>query len=157
MAGTGIVLNTSSIVNGGEALQHKPTRDLLAWVIEELKNIRKSLGAASSGAGAGILVGASAAYDPASIADGDSQDKDITVTGAALGDFAIGSINLDVVGLGVTAQVTGTDTVTVTLLNNTGGAVDLASAIARVLVIPKAAVAMAAMTLASPTVDTPAR
>lgn len=81
----------------------------------------------------------SATWNAASIADGDMESKDVTVTGAALGDFVMASMGVDVADLGVSAQVTATDTVTVTLLNNTGGAVDLASTTVRVRVIPKTA------------------
>jgi hypothetical protein len=89
---------------------------------------------------AGILSG-SATWDAASISDGDMESKDITVTGAAIGDFVLVSMGVDVVDLGVSAQVTATNTVTVTLLNNTGGAVDLASTTCRVRVLPQASFA----------------
>lgn len=70
---------------------------------------------------------ASDTWDPASIADGDKEAKDVTVTGAALGDFAIASFSLDVADLQLSADVTAADTVTCVLSNNTGGAVDLGS------------------------------
>jgi len=70
----------------------------------------------------------SATWDPGSIADGDEEVKEITVTGVALGDFVTGvSFSLDVADLTLTAQVTAADTVTAQLCNNTGGAIDLAS------------------------------
>lgn len=74
-------------------------------------------------------------WDPGSIADGDEEAKEITVTGAALGDIAIASFSLDVADLVLDANVTAADTVTAVLANNTGGAVDLASGtiLARVL------------------------
>ncbi len=71
---------------------------------------------------------ASATWDAASIADGDEEAKDVTVTGAALGDHAVASLSIDLTDLVLDAQVTVADTVTCVLANNTGGAVDLASA-----------------------------
>jgi len=71
------------------------------------------------------LQGTIAWGDLASIAVGAMQAKDVTVTGAALGDFAIASFSVDVTDLVLNAQVTAADTVTCVLLNNTAGAVDL--------------------------------
>ena len=79
-----------------------------------------------------------ATWNPASIANGASEDKDITVSGAALGDFVIVSFSLDVVGLVLTAQVTNTNTITATLSNNTGAAVNLASGTVKILVLKSA-------------------
>lgn len=95
---------------------------------------------------AGLLTG-SATWDAASIADGDMESKDITVTGAAIGDFVMVSMGVDVTDLVVSGQVTATNVVTATLANNTGGAVDLASTTVRAVVFPRAAlVAPAALT-----------
>jgi hypothetical protein len=69
----------------------------------------------------------SGTWDPGSIADGNEAAASVTVTGAELGDYAIASFSLDVQDLALNAQVTATDTVTCTLLNNTGGAIDLDS------------------------------
>jgi len=97
----------------------------------------------------GMLSG-SATWDAASILDGDEEVKDVTVTGAALGDFVLASLSIDVADLALTAQVTAADTVTCQLLNNTGGAIDLASATVYVRVIPRAAFAApAALNLAA--------
>lgn len=74
-----------------------------------------------------IALDGSATWNAASIADGDEEVTEVTVTGAALGDFAIASFSLDVADLTLSAAVTAADTVTVQLLNNTGGAIDLAS------------------------------
>lgn len=76
-------------------------------------------------------------YDAGSIADGDEEVGEVTVTGAALGDFVLASLSIDVADLAITAAVTAANTVTYQLLNNTGGAVDLASATVRVRVIPQ--------------------
>ena len=59
----------------------------------------------------------------ASIATGAVSAGDITVTGAALGDFVLMAAKTDPVDLLVSAQVTAANTVTVTLANVTGGAV----------------------------------
>lgn len=69
---------------------------------------------------------ASATWDPGSIADGNEEAKDVTVTGAELGDYAVASFSLDVTDLVLDAQVTAANVVTCVLANNTGGAVDLA-------------------------------
>jgi hypothetical protein len=84
----------------------------------------------------GVLSG-SDTWDPASIADGDEEAKEVTVTGAALGDFVIASFSLDVTDLTLTANVTAASTVTCVLANNTGGAIDLASGTIYVRVIQR--------------------
>jgi hypothetical protein len=73
-------------------------------------------------------------WDPASIASGAEEAKEITVAGAALGDFAIASFSLDVTDLTLNASVTAANTITVVLTNNTGAAVNLASGTLAVLV-----------------------
>lgn len=65
--------------------------------------------------------------DWGSIADGDEEVEEVTVTGAELGDYARASFGLDVEDLELSAQVTAANTVTVTLSNNTGGGIDLGS------------------------------
>ena len=82
------------------------------------------------------LLAGSATWDPASILDGGFAAQDFTVTGAVLGDFVLASAPVDVVDVLVSAQVTAANTVTVTIQNETGGAVDLATGTWRVLVIP---------------------
>ncbi|MHC4292657.1 MAG: hypothetical protein ACYSTX_00050 [Planctomycetota bacterium] len=69
----------------------------------------------------------SATWDPGNIVDGNEEATTVTVTGAALGDYAIASFSLDVADLVLDAQVTAANTVTCVLANNTGGAVNLAS------------------------------
>lgn len=58
----------------------------------------------------------------ASIASGAASSGDITVPGAALGDFVLVASKSDIADAAIVAQVTAADTVTVTILNNTGGA-----------------------------------
>ena len=84
----------------------------------------------------GVLSG-SATWDAGSIADGDEEAKEVTVTGAALGDFVLVSASIDTTDLALTAQVTAADTVTCLLLNNTGGAINLGSMTVYVSVIPR--------------------
>tara|TARA_Y100001970_G_C14163551_1_gene819958 strand:- start:1003 stop:1326 length:324 start_codon:yes stop_codon:yes gene_type:complete len=89
----------------------------------------------------GKVLAAKKTQDLSSIDDGNEEAFEITCTGAALGDIVLGcSSSLDIIDLGVTAQVTAANTVTVTVLNNSGGALNLGSAVFRVLVLPYAAV-----------------
>lgn len=84
-----------------------------------------------------ILQG-SATWNAGSIDDGNEEAKEITVTGAALGDFVLGvSLSIDVADLTLTAQVTAANTVTAQLCNNTGDAINLDSATVRVLVLQR--------------------
>jgi hypothetical protein len=69
----------------------------------------------------------SATYDPPSLVDGAGATTTVTVTGAALGDFATASFSLDLQGVSVTAWVSAANTVSVRLQNETGGTIDLAS------------------------------
>ena len=80
----------------------------------------------------------SKAWDASSIADGDEEALEITVSGAALGDFVMSSLSIDVADLVLRGAVTAADTVTLILANNTGGAVDLGAATAHCLVVKKA-------------------
>lgn len=77
----------------------------------------------------------SATWDPGNIADGNEEAQDITVTGAALGDFVLVSFSLDVTDLVLTGCVTAANTVTASLSNNTGGAIDLSSGTVRARVM----------------------
>ena len=70
---------------------------------------------------------ASDTWDPGNIGVGAMEAKAVTVTGAALGDYATASFSLDLADLVLDAKVTAANTVTCVLSNNTGGAVDLAS------------------------------
>jgi hypothetical protein len=74
----------------------------------------------------------SATWNPGNLVDDDTDGdhlavKAVTVTGAALGDYAIAAFSLDVTDLQMDAQVTAADTVTCTLSNSTDGAVNLGS------------------------------
>ena len=56
----------------------------------------------------------------------------MTVTGAALGDFARASVSGDLQGVTLTAWVSAADTVSVRFQNGAAGAIDLASGTLRV-------------------------
>jgi hypothetical protein len=72
----------------------------------------------------------------AATGSGTFASSDVTVPGVALGDVVIGvSLGVDTVDAVVQAAVTAADTVTVTLLNNTAGAVDLASTTVRIVTL----------------------
>ncbi len=77
-------------------------------------------------------------WDPGSIGAGDFEAKEITVTGAALGDFVMESFSLDVQDLDLNAEVTATNTVTATFYNLTGSGVNLGSGTLSVLVFKSA-------------------
>lgn len=108
----------------------------------------------------GGLIRGSATYDTASLNDGAGATTTVTATGAALGDFALVSLGLDVAGITVTGYVSATDTVAVRIQNESGGTLDLASTTIRVCVIPQATLlavaALTASTGTSATVATPA-
>lgn len=84
-----------------------------------------------------VVLTGSDSWDVGSILDGDEAVKEITVTGAALGDFVLVSSSLDVADLALTGAVTAANTVTVQLLNNTGGALDILTPTIYVRVLPK--------------------
>lgn len=92
--------------------------------------------------GGSVLTGppiqGSTTWDPGSLADGAKESKEVTATGAALGDFVLVSFSLDLVDVTLTAAVTAADTVTCLLNNESGGTVDLASGTVYVRVLPRA-------------------
>lgn len=67
--------------------------------------------------------------------DGSSDSQDIPVSGAALGDLVLVSVDADVTDGTITADVTSADTVTVVLNNNSGSSVDLSSSSETVYVV----------------------
>lgn len=76
----------------------------------------------------------SVVYDPPSLADGAGATTTVTVTGAALGDYAVASFSLDLQGITVTAWVSAANTVSVRFQNESGGVLDLASGTLRAAV-----------------------
>ena len=71
------------------------------------------------------LLTGSTAYDPVNIVDGGGATATVTVTGAALGDFAQYSCTQDVQNMTVTAWVSSSNTVSVRFQNESGGALDI--------------------------------
>lgn len=78
-----------------------------------------------------ILTG-SVAWDTGNILVGSRETKDVTVTDCVLGDYTLASMDLSIVGLTISSAVKSTNVVSVTLANNTAGAVDLAPATVKV-------------------------
>jgi hypothetical protein len=66
-------------------------------------------------------------WNPGSLATMTQEVKDVTIYGAAMGDFVLASCSLDISHLTCTAHVSATNTVTIVLFNSTTGTVDLAS------------------------------
>jgi len=79
----------------------------------------------------------SATWNPGVIPNSSGEDKDVTVAGAALGDFAMAAFSLDVTGVVLNAQVTAANTVTAVMSNNTGQSKNLAEGTLYVKVIPR--------------------
>lgn len=83
----------------------------------------------------GILVG-TATWDPPSVAAAAEATTSVTVTGAAMGDVALVGFSLNLpASVHLRAHVSAADTVTVSLRNNSGGAVDLGSGTVKVSII----------------------
>lgn len=66
-------------------------------------------------------------WDPGSIADGASESIALTVPGVTFGMVCNAVLSISTSGMILSASVSAADTITATLTNNTGGAVDLAS------------------------------
>lgn len=84
------------------------------------------------------IMSGSKTFDFASVADGAVANTTVTVTGAAVGDFAVAALNVTggiPANAVLSASVTAANTATVTLFNKTGGALDLASGTLRVAVL----------------------
>ncbi len=84
----------------------------------------------------GVWLSGSATWDPAELADGAGETSaSITVTGAAVGDFALVSAPYDLQGILATAYVDATNSVKVRLQNETTGTINLGSGTWRVRVM----------------------
>ena len=81
----------------------------------------------------GRVITGSTTYDPGALADGAGVTTTVTVTGAALGNIAHASFGVDLQGVMLTAWVSAANTVSVRFQNETGGALTIASGIARTL------------------------
>lgn len=74
-------------------------------------------------------------FGNAAVGSGTFASVDITVPGVALGDIVMGiAVGVDTVDAVIGGAVTAADTVTLTLLNNSAGAIDLASTTGRFVV-----------------------
>lgn len=74
-------------------------------------------------------------FGNAAVGSGTFASLDITVPGVALGDVVYGiSVGVDTVDAVIGGAVTAANTVTLTLMNNSAGAVDLASTTCRFIV-----------------------
>lgn len=102
-----------------------PPNTAQLYIAENL--YRRQVNAALEQLPAAMLMG-SKTYDPPSIGDAAQATTTVTVTGAVLGDFCLApSFSLDTGGLVLSGQVTASDTVTVTMRNDTGAPIDLDS------------------------------
>ncbi len=123
---------TQSVAASCNALQDRNSQRELNSLLQAMRTDILTLNTILGG----LLVG-SATFNAANLADGAGETTTITVTGAALGDFALVSFGVDVAGMTVTAYVSAADTVSVRVQNESGGAVDLASTTIRALVFPR--------------------
>ena len=74
-------------------------------------------------------------FGNAATGSGTFASVDITVPGVALGDIVLGvAVGVDTVDGAIVGAVTAANTVTLTLLNNSAGAIDLASTTGRFVV-----------------------
>ena len=76
----------------------------------------------------------SAVWNPASVSPGSYTSTTVAVANAALGDFCLAAFSLDLQLMQICACVSAPGTVTVTLYNNTAGAINLAQGAVKVLV-----------------------
>lgn len=91
-----------------------------------------------------VVASVTATVDPASLADGAGASTDVTVTGAALGDFVMVAPKVDVVDCLVDARVTAANVVTIRVQNESGAGANLASSTWNILVLRPAAAAQEA-------------
>lgn len=82
----------------------------------------------------GGFIRGTATYDPPSLAVNAMQATTVTVTGAAIGDYAKATFSIANASIRWTAEVTATNTVTVIMQNVGGSPVDLASGTIKVVV-----------------------
>lgn len=76
-----------------------------------------------------------ATFNPGSLADGAGDTTTVTVTGAAVGDYAMAAFSNALQNITVTAWVSAANTVSVRFQNESGGVLDLASGTLRVRVL----------------------
>ena len=118
-------------------------------VVQEDLNVGTSAAVTVTNPGGGTLTGTqvgihsiavgqisqTATWNPASIAAGSYEAKDVTVPGAAVGDFVLAKLSTIVTNaMMISGHVSAADTVKVILFNPTAGALNLASGTLGVLV-----------------------
>lgn len=99
------------------------TDGALTWVAPTFRNLQ--IGAITGQVG----------WDPSSVSSGSAVSTTVTATGAAVGDLATASFSIALpAGCFLVAEVTATNTVTVTLVNVSGSSQNVATGIVRVQV-----------------------
>lgn len=121
-----------SEINHNSSRNHAATEAVLDSILTDLAALRTAIGAGFE---------ASTVLDLGSLADGVGTTNTITVSGAALGDYALVSFGVDLVGFTVSAYVSAADTVGFRVQNESGSTVDLASTTVRARVMSKTAIA----------------
>lgn len=109
----------------------------MGWQVDRsrLDALESALGGGSTGAPAISLLKKTAVWDPASLAAATESTTTVAVAGASMGDAVnVGFSTLLPAGVALRGHVSASGVVTVTLRNNTGGAVDLASGTLKVVV-----------------------
>ncbi len=87
--------------------------------------------------GIGILEG-SAARTSAAIGNGADEQVEITVTGAALGDYVLAiSYSVDIINVTLTGDVTEAGIVTANFINCTGASITLGAGTVRAIVLDR--------------------
>jgi hypothetical protein len=127
--------DNSYITSGGTLTNQLNNTGSIATI-----NVRESgktrIGSLGSAAGISRVLSATTTWDPPSIADGAQTNTTVTVTNAAIGDTCVVGFTTAVpAGAILVGQVTSANTVTVTLFNKTGSALDLASGTLRATAI----------------------
>lgn len=91
-------------------------------------NIQFPLGVGRDGVTYHASLHNTATYDPPSLADGTGVTTTVTITGATVGDLAEVGFGVDLQGIMVTSWVSAPNTVSIRFQNETGAAINLASA-----------------------------
>lgn len=84
-----------------------------------------------------VVLTGSTTWDIPSLLATESASTTVTVTSASVGDFAMASHQLSFGGLTVQAEVTASNTVTVTVVNNTGSTINVGSGTLRAMVFKR--------------------
>lgn len=80
-------------------------------------------------------VATTSAWTPGTVPSGGSVSTTVTVNGAALGDFVLGSFSLSLAGLNISCYVSAANTITAVISNLTGAAVALGAGTLKILVL----------------------